>query len=716
VGQNTTISWDKNDKIKVNGVELSIQKLENGMATFAGGGEVTKKGGYYEALYYPNNLEALDASDITWGDGTLSFPFPQTQSYAGDMVANLVPMVAVSETTNLSFKSACSILDFKLKGDGFLVGKIVVSSTTNALTGSVSMANGGTLSFTANADSTKSSITLNVPADSTLTLSGSNAKHVCVLVPTITTSTTLTVQIYKKGQESGLPYSSGEITVGGSATLDFGDLTRVSANIVPDQLPGLFSVSATKQVRFSKGNLQYKKDGDIWRFAPEQWYHYSKKNNPQSDGGNFTRNDSKWIDLFGWGTSGFKESPMLYSEDNTKYHGYRSNISNTAYDWGVFNFIDEGWRTLTKDEWIYLFGRSGKWSTGTIQIDSTQTDRSLSGGIEGIILLPDDFLDPNTNIYWVSGDKKENDHFYPGTHGSSTFHFNRYTYWGWRMMEKQGAVFLPKVCARKNQTEQYEDYGDYWTSTVYENGSYTRYAYAFRTINQIGSNHDKFYGHAVRLVKNATVDPQPQSGDYIDEYGYNRGQGIVKSGVTYAPVNCGFAEPGLYDKNKKEFLADNHEDGKLYQWGRKDGQGHADCDKTTTPWKIGSYTIYQGVCESDSPDPNVFYYPGSGVAEWTTNTTSDSWPSNANPCPSGWHVPTSSELGSIGSSIQTAPKYYRYNTDLSIGISYFIYWSSESAIESGVYKGKAKAYHSGSGNGQPWQKSYGFKVRCVKDI
>ena len=36
-------------------------------------------------------------------------------------------------------------------------------------------------------------------------------------------------------------------------------------------LPGLFSISADQQVRFSKGNLQYNPSGSVWRFAEHQW-------------------------------------------------------------------------------------------------------------------------------------------------------------------------------------------------------------------------------------------------------------------------------------------------------------------------------------------------------------------------------------------------------------------------------------------------------------
>ena len=40
---------------------------------------------------------------------------------------------------------------------------------------------------------------------------------------------------------------------------------------VPEPLSGLFSVSATKQVQFSCGNLQYTQSARIWSFAAQQY-------------------------------------------------------------------------------------------------------------------------------------------------------------------------------------------------------------------------------------------------------------------------------------------------------------------------------------------------------------------------------------------------------------------------------------------------------------
>ena len=62
------------------------------------------------------------------------------------------------------------------------------------------------------------------------------------------------------------------------------------------------------------------------------------------------------------------------------------------------------------------------------------------------------------------------------------------------------------------------------------------------------------------IFENETED-EGSSNDYIAEYGINHGKGVEISGVVWAPVNCGY--------HKTDFKY-----GKLYQWGRKYGQGY----------------------------------------------------------------------------------------------------------------------------------------------
>ena len=129
-------------------------------------------------------------------------------------------------------------------------------------------------------------------------------------------------------------------------------------------LPGSFSVSATRQVHFSQGNLQYKASNNTWRFAEHQYDYVGNANSKISS----TYND--WIDLFGWGTSGWNSGAGCYEPWSTStswmdyYPGGSNSIGLTgAYagaDWAWYNAIRNGgntahwWRTLTHDEWGYL--------------------------------------------------------------------------------------------------------------------------------------------------------------------------------------------------------------------------------------------------------------------------------------------------------------------------------------------------------------------------
>ena len=66
-------------------------------------------------------------------------------------------------------------------------------------------------------------------------------------------------------------------------------------------LKGLFSVSASKKVCFAQGNLQYQASTNTWRFAENQYDALTTENT------NVSATYVGWIDLFGWGTSGYDE-------------------------------------------------------------------------------------------------------------------------------------------------------------------------------------------------------------------------------------------------------------------------------------------------------------------------------------------------------------------------------------------------------------------------
>ena len=263
--------------------------------------------------------------------------------------------------------------------------------------------------------------------------------------------------------------------------------------ILPDgALPGLFSVSATKQVHFSQGNLQYQASTKTWRFAEHQYdyvgtqtadgYGFYGGNVRGSDNRNISSTYSGWIDLFGWGTG---SNPTL-SAANNGYYG-------TFVDWGFNAIINGGntanrWRTLTQAEWDYLLktrpGASSKLGTGNIN------------GVGGLIILPDSWTLPSESSF-TSGFATINPNNYPDwTH-------NSYTLAQWAQMEAAGAVFLPAAGYRDGtNVNGVGGYGVYWSSTpVDEHSAYNMYFYT----NYLNAWYfdSRMVGFSVRLVQDS---------------------------------------------------------------------------------------------------------------------------------------------------------------------------------------------------------------------
>ena len=82
-----------------------------------------------------------------------------------------------------------------------------------------------------------------------------------------------------------------------------GFTTGAWASSTPGALPGRFTINANgDQVCFSQGNLQYfcSTSSPEWRFAEHQYDYVA------FDGSAYSENSGKWIDLFCYGTSGYR--------------------------------------------------------------------------------------------------------------------------------------------------------------------------------------------------------------------------------------------------------------------------------------------------------------------------------------------------------------------------------------------------------------------------
>ena len=267
-------------------------------------------------------------------------------------------------------------------------------------------------------------------------------------------------------------------------------------------LNGLFTINADgEKIIFSQGNLQATTE-DLgvnwtWSFATNQYDYIGNAAANTAINGNGTVSSNGTIDLFGWSTAATTFG-IHNSKDNSIYSG-------DFVDWGV-NAITNGgnkanaWRTLTKDEWVYLF--------------YTRTDAAtLFGlgsvnGVNGLILLPDNWDLPTGASFTPSTTQGLEDQgdFYKNSN-SNNFSHNTYTTEQWAVMESAGAVFLPAAGFRTGtdvDNNYVGSYGYCWSAST------NSLDYPYRLNFTSGflrpqNTGTRDYGMSVRLVKKAPV-------------------------------------------------------------------------------------------------------------------------------------------------------------------------------------------------------------------
>ena len=281
--------------------------------------------------------------------------------------------------------------------------------------------------------------------------------------------------------------AGGHILLNKGESFTTSDSTTTGNN---GQLSGCFSISENQKVCFSKGNLQYQASTNTWRFAANQYDCIGNDNQYISQSYN------GWIDLFGWGTSGYSYGAVCYQPWSTSTswsnYGFSSGSGSLSgmSDWG-YNAISNGgntidtWRTLSKVEWQYLF-LSRNTNSG-IRFAKAKVD-----GVNGVVLLPDDWT---TDIYGLN-DTNNN---------GASFNSNVVNSTQWERLEDAGAVFLPAAGGRNDKTMI--DFGVccyYWSSSRYE--VLTNHANAYCLgVDDYDINCEyavyRYYGLSVRLVR-----------------------------------------------------------------------------------------------------------------------------------------------------------------------------------------------------------------------
>lgn len=228
-----------------------------------------------------------------------------------------------------------------------------------------------------------------------------------------------------------------DINYPGTASITF---TR----FVHKNLTGVFSVSGSRKVFFSQGNLQYQASTGAWRFAEEQWKSQGATGNNVSGASRETQ--AAWIDLFPWGVSGWDSDGAgtyayepwatagdwlphnltgSYAEADCAWH---NRIANGGLD-------SEGpqeheWRLLTRDEWDYLL------NTRCAMHARERVGFGTLFGKKGLFLLPDEW-----ELSWWSEFVDLEGH--TGAYADNVITNDAAGKTKWDALEEHGVVFLP---------------------------------------------------------------------------------------------------------------------------------------------------------------------------------------------------------------------------------------------------------------------------------
>lgn len=454
--------WHDGDEICVNG---QTYEVSNGSVTVHNVGDM-------HALY-----PAADKVDYT-SSGKYNVELPRVQRYVVDNSGNQhieALMAACGRGSQLQFVNLCSLLKVTVPA-----GVTVLNIDVNTTDSSAAMSGKGEVSFDDNTPqfAFKSADTFPYTRlDCGTGVCRTDRTYYVVVPPFENKKLTITVCGFIGGKKFRHTFTQST------------NATLLSSQYAPSVLPAYtfqsvdslyagtdvlcepFSVTKSKKKYFSKGNLQFRSSPYEFRIANSQYEVIGAANNAISG------NNPNWIDLFGWGTSGYSTCavPWENSYDNSVYKVDADgtyNMSPTT-DWGT-NLGD--WITVTKQYWeVMLQDRSqASDKTGMAVIGNTH---------HGLVVLPDYWVLPNGCRFAPSG-------------------INQYTFSQWNAMEAAGALFLPAAGRREgSNVMEVDSKGYYWTGTRKDRSEV--YSLQFgNTLSSISITPDQPHlGYSVRLVK-----------------------------------------------------------------------------------------------------------------------------------------------------------------------------------------------------------------------
>ena len=508
-----------NDALTLGSVAVSVKKHTDGTYTTtynytAAAGGALSPATASNQFYYETDGSSSDI--IAYYPATASTTFPVQADQTSDdnykasdlMWAQVTDQMPTNSTVNLEFSHKMS--------------KIIVNASAGTGVTSITSITLNNVKRKVSFDPTTGTTTLAATDNNPTTVTMSN-NGAAIIPPqtidgnfiTITTNAgTAVYAVENKAFESGHQYTLN-ITVNAAAIGATNTITgwddQGTVNVQPTvtekqyvffpegAIPGLFSVSATKKVFFSKGNLQYTKSTGKWSFMEHQYSTVETIN--QNVGTNYASQNI--VSLFGWGTS-----DKAISNYGSAYQPYATSTTASAYgpngsynltgtyadgDWGVN--IGTGWYTLTGGiggEWAYLFNiRSTSTVNGTA---NARYAKAKVCNVQGVILFPDTYSHPS-GVTPPAGINATDDTGWNG---------NNYDATAWSAMETAGCVFLPAAGYRYGASVYIVgSNGYYWSSTASSNTD-TAYTLSFTSGSVSPATNvvnNRYNGQSVRLVR-----------------------------------------------------------------------------------------------------------------------------------------------------------------------------------------------------------------------
>lgn len=430
-GSTAKINWEATDQITITDAnsKTAVYGVKSGTE------------GHPSATFEKVSSDAgFGTAPFTAVYGTVPSP-SEVQTYSPSASVPVYMTAPPSGTTNLTFTAQCGILKLHLTQDGKNVRKISLSDGTDKFT---------------------------LACKEAVSISGSGADFFIALPA----KTYNSLKVFDGEGHRAEKYVSIEISVNklkpatNTSTLEFNGIT--------DVLPGVFTVNDKGNwIHFSKGNLKASYMGGwTWSFYDHQ-YSCNSINSTCVSGERTAQATDSEIDLFTWG---YNETKSIIPDGSDKDNVSRmtGDLNNTE-DWGPQVGAPGTWRTLTNEEWSYLFGRTVNGHTGqghTYQ-NTTITLSDNTTTVSGLIIAPDNY----------TNDLK-----------------STYTWEGWQTAEHAGCVFLPSAGYRNGANiVNVGELGFYWSATAH-NTLQAYYIFFNGTLLYPNSIDSRGIGYSVRLV------------------------------------------------------------------------------------------------------------------------------------------------------------------------------------------------------------------------